>query len=266
MLAGVDLADPRTRRYAPVAAVALAALLAVVVPEKTNELVSGTIDAGLAAPTTATTAVPPTSTTLAPAPASAATTRPPSLSAAPRPAISRATPAVSPATPVVTAPPAGVTPAGAATTGPLHVVRHTWAQSATRRGTPLETGPMGQLPVAAFAGGMERASYVELEGGEAELRLAVYTGDDAGDSLPETASVAACPIISAAWEPEDGQSFASAPAHDAARCVLGTRAADGASWSWDLSAFTDRGTSVGFALVPAPGGAGTWHITFAPDA
>jgi hypothetical protein len=266
MIARIDIADPRVRRWAPVGAVLLAGALAVAVPDKSIELLSGTTAVITTTPasTTSTSTAPAADAGDVVAPVPTVATPPPTFGSDAAPATPTATAAAPASTTSVSQPPARV--ASASPVGPLRVVRHTWAQSATRRGTPVETAPAGSMPVAAFAGGADRASYVELDGADAILTLAVYRGDDSPDSLAELASVVACPIISAAWEPEDGQSFASAPVHDPEHCVDGKPAGDGAAWSWDLAAFPDRARGVGFALVPTSGGTGTWHITFASHA
>lgn len=129
--------------------------------------------------------------------------------------------------------------------------------------TPVVGGssvPNGTLPVSRLLGETEKASFVRLSGTGAMLVLAE---DPRGARGPVggQALVQACRITDPGWQETEGGSLAAAPRFDSQRCAIGRRG-DGGTFSFDLSAFPERADNAGFALVPAPGGAIDFQVTF----
>ena len=131
---------------------------------------------------------------------------------------------------------------------PLRPARTAWATATA--GTPLASDgvPAGALPIGVRLGATDKASYLTVSGTATSL---ILREDAAGGRAPETAVVQACLITEPGWAGGEAMSFDDAPAHDPERCVAGVRSADGA-WSFDLSAYDDRGGDAGFALIPGP--------------
>lgn len=265
------LDDPNVRRWAPVGALAAAALLAFAVPGRQHQLIDAAIDTGAAR--AATDVTEPAASTEPATPAENPTVDQP---ASPRPTV--APPLVAPTDGEEASPPPpspeptdqGVDAPPLAAPPPtldqrLRIVKHTWAQRSMWVGTPFADAPDGSLPVAAMVGDPHRISYLQLAGTAPELVLGVYDGDNDRDHLSPTAAVSACRIISQDWVRQDGQSYSSAPTHDPEDCVDGQPSEDGTSWEWDLTALGTRTDTIGVALVSTPGSAGSWQVSFVPE-
>ena len=169
----------------------------------------------------------------------------------------------SPSVPVEAPPPVAIPSALADLLDPLRIVESGYA-SATG-GTPLEQAPPADgLPVTAAGPAAARFSYVRLAGTAPVLSLRLVTDD--GASINEaSAAVSACRITDPAWTGARGARLDEAPDYDSADCVKGAAGGDG-TWTFDMSARTDRTSPNGFALVPSPDAAGPFQVVFSPTA
>lgn len=252
--------DPRLQRAMPFIAVVVLGLLAWQLPVLAerggaDELAGAepiqTLAPGAPASATTTTVAESTPTTSLPAPALSGPSDDSALSFAPSAPAPPSESLSSPPTTQAAAPSAPTTSAA----GPRRVTRSTWAQSSVRRGTPLEEAPDDVLPIEMFSSGASRTSYVEVRGTDGSLSLAVSDTEPTGLNA-DPPGLAACPIVTAFWERNDGQSFESAPPHDPDACTEGVEA-DG-TWTFDLSAYGTLEAHPGFAIIPVT--PGTWSV------
>ena len=151
------------------------------------------------------------------------------------------------------------TPGGDAT---LAIAAATWSTK-TGAGTPLGTTgvPDGDLPVGTRLGSDDKHSFVRLRGRSRTLTLQV---DAAGAraAINGDVKIQACQVTAASWAESPGAAFDAEPTWDATTCVAGTPSADGTTWTFSLSRFTDPADERGVALVPSSGAATDFQVTF----
>lgn len=175
-----------------------------------------------------------TGATVAPSPLRIPSRSPSPPASAPAPT----TPAPTPVAEVATPAPAPTT------TLPAPSIRYTaWAQAERPTSLLAEEPADDVLPVAARLGEVDRVSFLRLEGPWDELVLRFAPGS----SEPPTDGLAACPIVTATWDPARGEAIADAPRWDPASCVLGSPGVG--AWHFAVGAI-DR--THGVAIVPDP--------------
>lgn len=136
-----------------------------------------------------------------------------------------------------------------------------WASSLA--GTPIADDgvPEDGLPVANRIGGIDKASFVRLEGDELVLQLREDAG--AAREAAGAAALRACVITTPGWVEAEAQSFDDAPKWDDDRCIVAQETDE--VWSFDLSGFAAITGPAGFALLPADGAPPDFQIVLRRD-
>ena len=143
---------------------------------------------------------------------------------------------------------------------PLTVVARAWHTRSA--GTPVASQgvPAGTLPVGTRATLTDKLSAVRLAGEADLLRL---SEEPAGSrNTAGAVAVQMCQVTQGGWPEGEAKPMQEAPAHDATKCVNGSRSPDGV-WTFDLSSFDTRTDDRGFVLVPGGGASPDFQVAFA---
>lgn len=128
------------------------------------------------------------------------------------------------------------------------------------------TGPTGftepefkELRASAALGQDRERSFVRFAGGPADVVAFAVDAEDT--AAADIAELQLCRVTTEGWTSKN-TTFDAGPQHDPDQCSVGTPDDEFATWTFDLGALGGTEPPDGYALVPVPGGVGTWAVTF----